>query len=65
MGIEICEDIWMPIPPSSVLALRGANVLVNLSASNEIVGKAAYRKDLVAMQSAKTISAYVYVSWSS
>ena len=62
MGIEICEDIWMPIPPSSVLALRGANVLVNLSASNEIVGKAAYRKDLVAMQSAKTISAYVYVS---
>lgn len=62
MGIEICEDIWMPIPPSSVLALRGANVLINLSASNEIVGKAAYRKDLVAMQSAKTISAYVYVS---
>lgn len=62
IGIEVCEDVWMPIPPSTVHALNGATVLVNLSASNEIVGKAAFRKDMVVMQSAKTISAYVYVS---
>ncbi|MCX6755028.1 MAG: NAD(+) synthase [Candidatus Nomurabacteria bacterium] len=62
MGAEICEDVWMPIAPSAVLALQGANILVNLSASNELVGKAAYRKELVSMQSAKTVSAYIYVS---
>jgi NAD+ synthase (glutamine-hydrolysing) len=62
IGIEICEDVWMPIPPTTVHALNGATILVNLSASNEIVGKAAFRKDMVIMQSAKTIAAYIYVS---
>lgn len=62
IGIEICEDVWMPIPPTTVHALNGATILVNLSASNEIVGKAAFRKDMVVMQSAKTIAAYIYVS---
>lgn len=62
IGVEICEDVWMPIPPTTVHALNGATVMINLSASNEIVGKSAFRKDMVIMQSAKTMSAYVYVS---
>jgi NAD+ synthase (glutamine-hydrolysing) len=62
VGIEICEDLWVPIPPSSQQALAGANVLLNLSASNETVGKASYRKKLVAMQSGKCIAAYAYAS---
>src|SRR5436190_3785996 len=49
-GVEICEDLWMPVPPSSVAALMGATVLVNLSASNEVIGKAGYRRQLVAGQ---------------
>ncbi len=61
-GIEICEDLWAPNPPSTDLALNGANILFNLSASNEVIGKYDYRKNLVMMQSAKTISAYVYAS---
>lgn len=62
IGVEICEDVWMPIPPTTVHALNGATVMINLSASNEIVGKSAFRKDMVVMQSAKTLSAYIYVS---
>jgi len=62
VGVEICEDLWVPIPPSSYQALRGATVLVNLSASNEIIGKAAYRKQLVVNQSGRCIAAYVYAS---
>ncbi|MFQ3593679.1 MAG: NAD(+) synthase [Gemmataceae bacterium] len=62
VGVEICEDLWMPIAPSSRLALAGATVLVNLSASNEIIGKAAYRRQLVVNQSAKCIAAYIYAS---
>ncbi len=62
LGVEICEDVWTPLPPSSKLAVAGATVLVNLSASNELVGKAHYRRNLVLQQSARTISAYVYVS---
>ncbi|MBI4433650.1 NAD(+) synthase [Candidatus Uhrbacteria bacterium] len=61
-GIEICEDLWMPIPPSSHLANQGATLLVNCSASNAVVGKADYRRDLVRNQSARCISAYVYAS---
>ncbi|MBR6252010.1 MAG: NAD(+) synthase [Bacteroidales bacterium] len=61
-GIEICEDMWSPIPPSSYLALAGANVILNLSASNDMVGKHAYRTDLVKGQSARCIAAYVYSS---
>jgi len=62
LGVEICEDLWMPIPPSSRHALVGATVLVNLSASNALVGKASYRRDLVLQQSARCIAAYLYVS---
>ena len=60
--IEICEDIWVPIPPSSLAALAGAEVLVNLSASNITIGKAETRKLLCASQSARTQSAYLYTA---
>ena len=62
LGIEICEDLWSVIPPSSYLALAGANIIANLSSSNELVGKDAYRRELIKSQSAKTISAYLYTS---
>lgn len=61
-GVEICEDLWMPNPPSSELAMQGADVLFNLSASNELVGKNRYRKALVAQQSGRCNAAYVYAS---
>ena len=61
-GIEICEDVWAVEPPSNKLALLGANIIFNLSASNEVIGKKEYRRELVKMQSAKTISGYVYCS---
>ena len=60
--VEICEDVWVPIPPSSYAALAGAMVLVNLSASNITVGKADYRHRLVNLQSARCLSAYLYSS---
>ncbi len=60
--VEICEDLWVPIPPSSYAALAGATVLVNLSASNATVGKSAYRHALAASQSARCLSAYLYSS---
>jgi NAD+ synthase (glutamine-hydrolysing) len=60
--VELCEDLWAPIPPSSYAALAGATVLVNLSASNVTVGKADYRRQLVANQSARCLAAYVYAS---
>src|SRR5216683_3623119 len=62
VGVEICEDLWMPIPPSSLQALEGATVLLNLSASNEVIGKAAYRRQLVTSQSGRCLAGYVYVS---
>lgn len=62
IGIEVCEDVWVPIPPSSSLALAGATVLVNLSASNDLIGKADYRRQLVASQSGRCVAAYLYVS---
>jgi NAD+ synthase (glutamine-hydrolysing) len=62
IGVEICEDLWMPVPPSSSLALGGATVLANLSASNEIIGKAAYRRQLVLSQSGRCIAGYLYAS---
>lgn len=61
-GIEICEDLWCTYPPSSDLTIRGAKMIFNLSASNEIIGKNDYRKSLVKSQSEKTISAYIYAS---
>ncbi len=60
LGIELCEDLWTPCPPSSELALQGANLIVNLSASDEYVSKNKYRRDLIRNQSARCISAYVY-----
>ena len=62
LGVEICEDLWSPLPPSSSQALRGAVVVANLSASNEVVGKADYRRALVAQQSARAICGYVFSS---
>ena len=61
-GIEICEDLWAPVPPSSNLALAGADIIFNLSASNELTGKHDYLTKIIAGQSAKTISGYVYSS---
>ena len=60
LGIEICEDLWVPNPPSSKLVQHGANIIVNLSASDEYVSKAEYRRDLIANQSARCICGYVY-----
>ncbi len=62
VGVEICEDLWMPIPPSSWQALAGACVLLNLSASNEVIGKVAYRRQLVTGQSGRCLAGYVYTS---
>lgn len=62
LGVEICEDLWMPVPPSSLQAVAGATVLANLSASNEAIGKAGYRRQLIESQSARCIAAYVYAS---
>ena len=62
IGIELCEDLWNVIPPSSYHATAGATILVNLSASNELVAKADYRRDLVRMQSARCVSTYIYTS---
>jgi NAD+ synthase (glutamine-hydrolysing) len=61
-GIELCEDMWNVIPPSSFQAIAGATATFNLSASNELVAKAEYRRTLVAQQSARCIGAYVYTS---
>ena len=62
IGVEICEDLWVPIPPSSYQALYGATLLLNLSASNDLSGKADYRKHLVTAHSSRCKAAYVYVS---
>lgn len=59
-GIEICEDVWAPAPPSNRLALSGADLIFNLSASDELVGKHDYLKGLLAQQSARTITGYIY-----
>ncbi|MDE7303681.1 MAG: NAD(+) synthase, partial [Oscillospiraceae bacterium] len=61
-GIEICEDLWIPEPPSAKLALSGAEIIVNLSASNEMIGKAEYRRSLVTGQSGRLVCGYIYAS---
>jgi len=61
-GVEICEDLWSPLPPSTALSLAGALIIANPSASNELVGKADYRKHLVSQQSARCIGTYAYTS---
>ena len=62
LHVEICEDVWVPIPPSNHAALAGATVLANLSASNITIGKAEYRRALCAMQSGKCLAAYLYAA---
>lgn len=62
IGFEICEDLWTPVPPSSFAAMEGAHVIMNLSASDDLIGKYDYLFSLVRQQSARTISAYVYAS---
>lgn len=62
LAVEICEDLWAPVSPSSRHAVAGAVVLLNLSASNEVVAKAEYRRELVRQQSGRTLSAYVYAN---
>ena len=61
-GVEICEDVWAPIPPSNNLTMAGADIIVNLSASDELIGKHRYLRSLLAQQSARTMSGYVYAS---
>ena len=62
IGVEICEDLWAPEPPSAILARQGATIILNLSASNETVGKAAYRRALVTGQSGRLVCGYVYAN---
>jgi NAD+ synthase (glutamine-hydrolysing) len=62
VGVEICEDLWVPIPPSCLQAISGAAVVANLSASNELIGKARYRRELVSNQSGRCVLAYAYAS---
>ncbi len=62
IGIEICEDAWAPVSPGRLLALNGAEILVNISASNELIGKAQYRKNMLGAASAGCMCGYVYVS---
>ncbi len=62
LAVEVCEDLWMPVPPSSLAALMGATVMANLSASNEVIGKASYRRQLVAGQSGRCMASYIYSS---
>lgn len=62
IGIEICEDLWVPVPPSCHAALAGAKIIVNLSASPDIIGKYGYLRDLIAQQSARCVCGYVYAA---
>ena len=61
-SIEICEDLWTPIPPSSIDALAGSHIIFNLSASNELIAKNSYLRDLIKQQSARCLAGYVYAS---
>ena len=61
-GVELCEDLWTALPPSTFLSLQGAELIVNLSASNELIAKREYRQELVRQQSARCLCAYLYVS---
>lgn len=61
-GIELCEDLWVPLPPSTQLAMQGADLIFNLSASNELIGKKGYREQLIAQQSARLHAGYIYAS---
>jgi len=60
IGVEVCEDLWTPQPPSSAMSLEGATIIINSSASNELIGKHQYRRDLIKQQSARCNAAYLY-----
>jgi NAD+ synthase (glutamine-hydrolysing) len=62
LGVEICEDLWTPVPPSTLQAMAGATVLANLSASNEAIGKSSYRRQLIGCQSGRCIAGYIYAA---
>lgn len=62
IGVEICEDLWTPVPPSSYQAMAGATLILNLSASDELIGKHEYRRRLISQQSARCIAGYIYSS---
>ena len=62
LAVELCEDLWVTIPPASYHALHGANIIANLSASNELVGKHEYLRTLISQQSARSVAAYLYAS---
>ena len=62
LGVEICEDLWAPAPPSGALAVAGATIIINPTASDELLGKAEYRRELLAQQSGRTLSAYLYAA---
>lgn len=62
LGVEICEDLWAPLPPSTLLTLAGAEIILNLSASNETIMKRKYRTELISQQSARSLCAYAYAS---
>ncbi len=62
LGVEVCEDLWVPVPPSTFQALAGATVLANLSASNEAIGKSGYRRQLIGCQSGRCLAAYIYAA---
>ena len=62
LGVEVCEDLWAPVPPSTLQAMAGASVLANLSASNEVIGKSGYRRQLIGCQSGRCLAGYVYAA---
>jgi NAD+ synthase (glutamine-hydrolysing) len=62
LGVEVCEDLWVPVPPSSLLAMAGARLIINLSASNITIGKSEQRRELALAQAARTASAYLYTA---
>jgi NAD+ synthase (glutamine-hydrolysing) len=62
IGIEVCEDMWVPFPRHTYMAVSGANMLINISASSELVGKAGFREEAIKQQSSRCISAFIYVS---
>ena len=61
-GVELCEDLWTPLPPSTFLCMNGAEIILNLSASNEVIAKRQYRRSLVSQQAGRCLCAYVYCS---
>lgn len=62
LAVEICEDLWVPLPPSTLAALAGASVICNPTASNQVIGKAAYRRQLIASQSGRCVAGYIYAA---